>query len=51
MLAFPLTPTYARTRVIDFLIPFAEDPITALIPPPSEDSKIIAIIKPFKPEV
>ena len=51
MIAFPLTPTFARTRVIDFSIPFAVDPMVALIPPPNEDGKVDAIIKPDKLEV
>ena len=51
MIAFPLTPTFARTRVIDFSIPFAVDPMVALIPPPNEDGKVDAIIKPYKLEV
>lgn len=51
MIAFSLTPTYARTRVIDFCIPFAEDPVVALIPPPKEVDKIMAAVQPYKPEV
>lgn len=51
MIAFPLTPTYARTLVIDFAIPFAEDPMVALIPPPNPDGKINAIVKPYQAQV
>ena len=51
MIAFCLTPTYARTRVIDFVVAFGESPLAAMIPPPTEDGKIIAVIKPYKIEV
>lgn len=48
MMAFPLVPIYARTRVIDFAIHFEEDPMAALIPPPTQGSKLKAIAKPFE---
>lgn len=51
MVTFPLSLTYARSRAIDFSIPFAIDPMVAMIPPPEQDSKAVAIIKPFKIEV
>lgn len=51
MIACPLTPTYARSLVIDFTIPFAIDPMVALIPLPFQESKILAVVKPFKLEV
>lgn len=51
LIAFPFTPTFARTRVIDFAIPFAEDPMAALIPLPTEAGKLMAVIKPYTIEV
>lgn len=51
MIAFSLTPTYPRSLVIDFVTPFAIDPMAALIPPPNQESKILAVVHPFKLEV
>lgn len=51
MIAFCFTPTYARTLVIDFLIPFSESPMVALIPSPNEGGKAGAVVQPFKIEV
>lgn len=46
------TPTYERSKVVDFTMFFAEDPMAAMIPPPHfDDIKINAIVQPFAVEV
>jgi len=46
-----LTVTYARSKVVDFCIPFMDDPLSLLIPYPELDgANISAISKPFRYE-
>ena len=44
--------THSRSKVIDFSVPFYEDPTAILIPPPpAEDNRLLACAKPFRWEV
>ncbi len=43
-----LTVTYARSKVVDFCIPYVDDPVSLLIPYPELDSvNISGISRPF----
>ena len=43
--------THSRQQVIDVTVPYYEEPTTLLIPPPTEDSKLFACLKPFQFQV
>ncbi len=51
MVATDLSITHPRSLVVDFTIPFSEEPMSLVIPYPQLESTIARIIKPFKPEV
>ncbi len=51
MVAAALSVTYPRSLVIDYTIPFLDDPMALLIPYPQLDSTITRIVKPFQQEV
>lgn len=51
LIAYPFTPTYTRSKVVDFTVAHTEEPLTVIIPAPSLEGKTSAIIKPFKTEV
>ena len=43
--------SYSRHKFVDFTIGFFEEPTAILIPPPAEDAKLFACIKPFQMQV
>lgn len=51
LVATQLTTSYARSLVVDFTTSFSKDPMSAIIPAPTQDSFTDAIIKPFQPDV
>lgn len=48
MAATSLTVTYPRSLVVDFTIPYSEDPMALLMPFPQLSSNINGIVKPFQ---
>jgi len=50
MIAAGLSVTYPRSQVVDFSLQFYDDPISLLIPYPSQDSTINGITRPFQAE-
>nr|CAH0107788.1 unnamed protein product [Daphnia galeata] len=47
----PFSVTHSRSKAIDFSVAFYEEPTAILIPPPAEDNRLLACIKPFRLEV
>lgn len=47
----PFSVTHSRSKTIDFSVAFHEEPTAILIPPPAEDNRLLACIKPFRLEV
>ncbi|XP_046458798.1 glutamate receptor ionotropic, kainate 3-like isoform X2 [Daphnia pulex] len=47
----PFSVTHSRSKAIDFSVAFHEEPTAILIPPPAEDNRLLACIKPFRLEV
>lgn len=47
----PFSVTSARSRVIDFTVAYYEEPTAILIPPPAEDIRLWACLKPFETSV
>ena len=50
LVAACLSVTYPRSQVVDFSLEFDDDPISLLIPYPSQDSTINGIARPFQSE-
>ena len=44
LVAAQLTTTYERSLVVDFTTSISKDPMTAVIPAPTEDSYMVTII-------
>jgi hypothetical protein len=47
----PFSVTHSRYKVVDFSVGFHEEATTILIPPPAEESRLLACTKPFRSEV
>ncbi len=50
LVAASLSVTHPRSQVVDFSLEFDDDPISLLIPYPSQDSTINGIARPFQSE-
>jgi hypothetical protein len=44
----PFPVTHSRYKVVDFSVGFHEEATTILIPPPAEESRLLACTKPFR---
>ena len=51
MIAADLSNTYPRSLVVEFTMPFSQDPMVLMIPYPELDSTINRIVKPLRYEV
>ena len=47
----PFSLTYERQRVIDYTVGFYEEPTSILIPPPEQESRLLACTLPFQMKV
>ena len=44
-------PSQARNKLVDLSVPFMMEPYRIIVPWPKEESRLLAIIRPFQPEV
>ncbi len=49
--AGPFSVTYSRAKVVDFTVSFYEEPTAILVPPPTEDTALLACTRPFQLQV
>ena len=47
----PFSVTHSRSKVVDFSVGFYEDGNAILIPPPAEETRLLACTKPFRLDV
>ena len=50
-MAFTVSPTSARTALVDYTQPYLYIPITYIIPRPESSVNFLAVVQPFKNSV